>query len=140
MILLLKTETEVHVFANWNLTETRKGFLHCWNCIETYYICFQQTETLQKLYSMFQDCWNWMETYMTGFRWRKLKEIQVKLCNGFRISDTIQQNFNSKFTISFNSVSVLLKWYFSSCDFQTHVSKILQNILINPLLYHIHHV
>ena len=58
----------LQVYANWNLTETRKAFLHCWNCAETYYIRFQVTETFWKLFSLFPYCWNLTETYYIRFQ------------------------------------------------------------------------
>ena len=78
----------------WNLrkpAETRKGFLYCWNCTETYYMRFQLTETLRKLFSSFPHCWNLTETYTSGFRWRKLDGIQLNLYNSFHIAETIQE-------------------------------------------------
>ena len=79
--------------------ETRKGFLYCWNCTETFYIRFQLTETLRKLFSLFLHCWNWTETYTSGFRWRKLDGIQLKLYNSFRIAETIQETSTPSFYI-----------------------------------------
>ena len=79
--------------------ETRKGFLYCWNCTETYYIRFQLTETLRKLFSSFPHCWNLTETYTSGFRWRKLDGIQLKLYNSFRIAETIQETSTPSFHI-----------------------------------------
>ena len=71
--------------------ETRRGFLYCWNCTETFYIRFHLTETLRKLFNLFPHCWNCSETYTSGFHWRKLNGIQLKLYNSFRIAKTIQE-------------------------------------------------
>ena len=79
--------------------ETRKGFLYCWNCTETYYIMFPLTETLQKPFSSFRHCWNWTETYTSGFHWRKLDGIQLKLCNSFLIAETILETSTPSFFI-----------------------------------------
>ena len=72
---------------NWNLAETygKKGFVYC--CTET--------------------C-------TSGFRWQKLDGIQLKLCNSFRIAETIQETPTPNFYLVSSSVLVLLKRYFSS--------------------------
>ena len=45
-----KTETLRKITETYG---TRKGFVYCWNCTETFYTRFQLTETLRKLFICF---------------------------------------------------------------------------------------
>ena len=120
-----------------DLAETRKRFLYCRNCTETYYIRFQLTETLQKLFSMFLHCWNWTETYTSGFRWRKFYRIQLKLYNSFRIVESKQETSTPSFYIVSAEIQFLLKLvFFIMCFIVTWEENFTQSIKMLNFFYH----
>ena len=98
----------LQVYANWNLTETRKAFLHCWNCAETYYIRFQVTETFWKLFSMFPYCWNLTETNYIRFQ---LTETLRKLFSSFITHQVSADRNLTESSWNYTIVSALLKLY-----------------------------
>ena len=55
------------------------------------------TETLRTLFSMFPHCWNWTKTYTSGFCWRKLDGIHLKLY--YSIAETILETSSPSFYI-----------------------------------------
>ena len=121
---------------NWNLAETYgnllkrgKGFFIAENCTETNYIRFQLTETLHKPFSFSPHCWNWSETCTTGFRWRKLDGIQLKLYNSIRIAETIQETWSPSlyivsavFQFCWNGIFQPVSWLLKLHQFWIYMS------------------
>ena len=113
------------VYANWNLTETKKRFLHCWNCTETYCIRFQLTDS--------PFCFRTAET---GLKLTHQVSADGKLTESsgkytfFPHSCNSTGNFISKFPYKFGSVLVSLKRYFSSSVYVLYVLMINNQIII----------
>ena len=57
-------------------------------------------------FSLFPHCWNWTETYTSGFHWRKLDGIQLKLYYRFYIAETKLETS----TLSFYLVSAVFQF------------------------------